>query len=121
MEFSSSSIRTPISSTARALVAWTKKVVRKRQLGRARGRRGAHASKIMARCWKSDGVLRPMMASDMVEKRPCICCSKFCTCAGAHARGAQDMLSMWGRIPRCASSSKSAIMQGCVEKSQGGF
>jgi hypothetical protein len=34
MEFSSSSIRTPISSTARALVAWTKKVVRKRQLGR---------------------------------------------------------------------------------------
>jgi len=25
--------------------------------------------------------LRPIMASDMVAKRPCICCSKFCTCA----------------------------------------
>lgn len=30
--------------------------------------------------------LRPMMASDMVAKRPCICWSRFCTCDGTVER-----------------------------------
>jgi hypothetical protein len=72
IEFSSSSMRWPISSTAS-----TRDDVGFNARARASGL-----------CARGDGAkskaraLLPMMASDIVANRLCICCSRFCTCGG---------------------------------------